>query len=177
MKIVNLIKGPMEYPLERKIPMQTKDLSFLKKAKTFLGFTREITIEEDYYLHLPFEFMAGGRPVSYIYIKAPKGSVVNGASVPKILRMFLSPNGVLYIGALFHDICYKEGKITLAVYFTELKKFNETSYKLSRKEADELFFYINDHVTGMRKIAYSAYVVLRGFGWIGWNKYRKEEKS
>jgi hypothetical protein len=178
MKIVNLETGTMEYPWERKVPLNTRLLPWWKRVIVFLRFSRKSIIDEDYYLYLPFEFMVEGRPYSRVYIKLPKETIVDGASIPKILRSFVSPEGVLYIGAIFHDRCYKEGNVILALDYTAIDEgmhdFKEIP--ISKHESDKLFCLINWYVTGISILPYLAYIGVSVGGWWTWWNYRKKEQ-
>ena len=43
----------------------------------------------------------------------PKGYVSDGATVPRLLWMFFSPTGVLFIASLWHDFAIKEQYLVL----------------------------------------------------------------
>lgn len=175
MKIVNLETGTMEYPWERKVPLSTRLLPWWKRAIIFLRFSRKSIIDEDYYLYLPFEFMADGRPHRHVYIKLPRYTLVDGASIPKILRSFVSPEGVLYIGAIFHDRCYKEGNVILALNYSAIDEgmYDFKEIPISKHESDKLFCLINWYVTGMDVLPYLAYMGVAVGGWFTWWAYRK----
>lgn len=178
MKIVNLETGTMEYPLERKLPWIKRNVSLWEQTKAFCRFTRESVIDENYYLFIPFHFKAGGINYKEVYLQIPKGTVVNGASVPKLFRSLVSPNGVLYIGSIFHDFFYESGGISISVWETELNNMlHIPHFQISQKEADDLFYGINNYITGLTAIPYTAYLQLRLFGWIVWNKYRRNDNE
>ena len=97
----------------------------------------------------------------------PEGFVFDGASVPKFLASFLSPVGVLLIGGLVHDYAYK---------YTALRQQGTTKGAitiLDKAEADRIFRDINIEVNGFHLLNYLTYWVLRGFGFVAWNKHRK----
>jgi len=176
MKIVNLEKGTMEYPWERKVPLNTRLLPWYKRALIFLKFSRKIIIDEDYYLYIPFEFMVNNKPYSHIYIKLPKGTEVDGVSIPKPLRSFVSPEGVLYIGAIFHDRCYKEGNVILALNYSNINEgmHDLKEIPISKHESDKLFCLINWYITGMKVLPYMAYIGVAIGGWFTWWNYRRK---
>jgi hypothetical protein len=96
----------------------------------------------------------------------PKGFVFDGASIPKFLRSWLSPVGVLLIGGLVHDYVYK--------YTVLLKKGKKsTTDPMTQKEADELFRDINIEQNGFHFLNNLAYWSLRVGGFVAWNGHRK----
>ena len=96
----------------------------------------------------------------------PAGFQFDGASIPKFLRTFFSPVGVLLIGGLVHDYAYK--------YKTLLKKNKkDTMGELTQKRADEIFRDINVIVNGFYSMNRLAYWSLRIGGFVAWNGHRK----
>ena len=90
----------------------------------------------------------------------------DGASIPKFLRTFFSPVGVLLIGGLVHDYAYK--------YKTLLKaNKKDTMGDLTQKRADEIFRDINIVVNGFYSMNYLSYWSLRLGGFVAWNGHRK----
>ena len=97
---------------------------------------------------------------------AAAGFTFDGASIPKFLRTFFSPVGVLLIGGLVHDYAYK--------YKTLLKaNKKDTMGELTQKRADEIFRDININVNGFYVMNYLAYYSLRLGGFVAWNGHRK----
>ena len=96
----------------------------------------------------------------------PAGFQFDGASIPKFLRTFFSPVGVLLIGGLVHDYAYKH-KTLLKVN----KK--DTMGELTQKRADEIFRDINIIVNGFYTMNRLAYWSLRLGGFVAWNGHRK----
>ena len=98
----------------------------------------------------------------------PKGFQFDGASIPKFLRTFFSPVGVLLIGGLIHDYAYK--------YKTLLKvNKKETMGEITQKRADEIFRDINVIVNGFYVMNRLAYYSLRIGGFVAWNGHRKRD--
>ena len=96
----------------------------------------------------------------------PAGFTFDGASIPKFLRTFFSPVGVLLVGGLVHDYAYK--------YTTLLEKNKKnTMDKLTQKRADEIFRDININVNGFYVMNHLAYYSLRLGGWVAWRGHRK----
>ena len=71
----------------------------------------------------------------------PKGFTFDGASIPKFLRSFFSPVGVLLMGGLVHDYMYK---------YAACKPADKKGQLLlvDQKRADEIFRDINIEVNG-----------------------------
>ena len=85
------------------------------------------------------------KPYITPYGVVPKGFVVNGANVPRLLWWLFSPAGKLFHASVFHDWCYK------------------TAYR-SRLYADFSFYRIA-LATGVNKFeAKAAYWAVRLFG-------------
>ena len=100
----------------------------------------------------------------------PEGFQFDGASIPKFLRSFFSPVGVLLIGGLVHDYAYK--------YKTLLKvNKKETMGELTQKRADEIFRDINVIVNGFYTMNRLAYWSLRLGGFVAWNGHRKRNSK
>ena len=100
----------------------------------------------------------------------PAGFQFDGASIPKFLRTFFSPVGVLLIGGLVHDYAYK--------YKTLLKKNKkDTMGEITQKKADEIFRDINIIVNGFYTMNRLAYWSLRLGGFVAWNGHRKRNSK
>ena len=137
------------------IGIPTKGKGFWGAVYTWIMVTRTWRITKD------FHFKIDG--VAYVI---PKGFVFDGASVPKFLRSWLSPMGVLLIGGLVHDFMYK--------YTILLQKGKKKSKSVStQNEADKIFRDININVNGFRFINYLAYYALVIGGFAAWKGHRK----
>ena len=96
----------------------------------------------------------------------PAGFTFDGASIPKFLRTFFSPVGVLLMGGLVHDYGYK--------YATLLKKNKkETIGTKDQAWMDGTFRDINIYVNGFYSMNYLSYWSLRLGGFLAWNGHRK----
>jgi|TARA_B110000495_G_C22983496_1_gene578421 hypothetical protein len=103
----------------------------------------------------------------------PKGFVFDGASIPKFLRSWLSPVGVLLIGGLVHDYGYKYE--TLRYSASKGKEGDPTIGTKDQKWMDETFRDINIKVNGFYALNYLAYYSLRLAGFVAWNGHRKRD--
>ena len=149
----------------RELP-HLQPLKFVTKGKGFWGGilawllgTRNWEITKDW------NYTIDG--VDYVI---PAGFQFDGASIPKFLRTFFSPVGVLLVGGLVHDYAYKY-KTLLEV---DKKK---TMGELTQKRADEIFRDINIIVNGFYSMNYLAYWSLRIGGFVAWNGHRKRDSK
>ena len=146
-----------EMPIMAPILIDTASKKFWGSIWLWLTGTRRWRIVEDFYYFLDGE--------EYV---VDKGFEFDGASVPKFLAMWLSPVGVLLMGGLVHDYGYKYG---------ELIKADTSVVKKSQKEMDKLFRDICIEQNGFKLLNYLAYWSLRLFGFVAWNRHRKNEED
>ena len=144
-----------ELPHLQPLKFSTKDKGFWKGILAWLLGTRNWEITKDWHYNID--------GTDYVI---PAGFTFDGASIPKFLRTFFSPVGVLLVGGLVHDYAYK--------YTTLLEKNKKnTMDKLTQKRADEIFRDININVNGFYVMNYLAYYSLRLGGWVAWSGHRK----
>ena len=142
-------------PKLQPVPIATKGKGFWKGIVMWLLSTRNWVLTDDWKYNIDGE--------EYVI---PAGFQFDGASIPKFLRTFFSPVGVLLIGGLVHDYAYK--------YKTLLKKNKkDTMGELTQKRADEIFRDINVIVNGFYTMNRLAYWSLRIGGFVAWNGHRK----
>jgi len=142
-------------PRLQPVPIATKGKGFWKGIVMWLLSTRNWVLTEDWKYNIDGE--------EYVI---PSGFQFDGASIPKFLRTFFSPVGVLLMGGLVHDYAYK--------YKTLLKKNKkDTMGELTQKRADEIFRDINIIVNGFYTMNRLAYWSLRIGGFVAWNGHRK----
>ena len=144
-----------ELPHLQPIPIKTKGKGFWKGIIMWLLGTRNWVIIKD------FKYTLNG--TEYVI---PKGFTFDGASIPKFLRTFFSPVGVLLIGGLVHDYMYK---------YSACKPADKKGQLLlvDQKKADQIFRDINIEVNGFYFMNYLAYWSLRLGGFVAWNGHRK----
>jgi hypothetical protein len=154
-KTNNLKFSYTELPHLQPIPIKTKGKGFWKGIIMWLLGTRNWVILKD------FEYTMNG--TNYVI---PKGFSFDGASIPKFLRTFFSPVGVLLIGGLVHDYMYK---------YAACKPADKKGQLLlvDQKRSDEIFRDINIEVNGFYFMNYLAYWSLRLGGFVAWNGHRK----
>ena len=144
-----------ELPRLQPVPIRTKGKGFWKGIIMWLTSTRNWVTTKDWKYRI--------NDVEYII---PVGFQFDGASIPKFLRTFFSPVGVLLIGGLVHDYMYK---------YTACKPVNKKNALLvvDQKKADQIFRDINIEVNGFYFMNYLAYWSLRLGGFVAWNGHRK----
>ena len=142
-------------PKLQPLPIATKGKGFWKGIVMWLLATRNWILVDDWKYNINGE--------EYVI---PAGFQFDGASIPKFLRTFFSPVGVLLIGGLVHDYAYK--------YKTLLKKNKKSTMgDMTQKQADEIFRDINIIVNGFYVMNYLSYYSLRLGGFLAWNGHRK----
>ena len=144
-----------ELPHLQPVKISTKGKGFWKGIIMWLTSTRNWVITKDW------KYKIDG--IEYVI---PKGFQFDGASIPKFLRTFFSPVGVLLIGGLVHDYMYK---------YSALKSVQAKGALLlvDQKKADQIFRDINIEVNGFYFMNYLAYWSLRIGGFVAWNGHRK----
>ena len=144
-----------ELPHLQPVKIATKGKGFWKGIIMWLLSTRNWKVTQDW------KYRMNGN--EYII---PAGFQFDGASIPKFLRTFFSPVGVLLVGGLVHDYMYK---------YSALKRTDKKGSLLlvDQKKADEIFRDINIEVNGFYFMNYLAYWSLRIGGFVAWNGHRK----
>lgn len=144
-----------EFPHMQPMKIATKDKGFFKGILLWLLSTRQWEITKDWHYKIDKE--------EYVI---PAGFTFDGASIPKFLRSFFSPVGVLLMGGLVHDYGYK--------YATLLKKNKKETIGIKdQKWMDKTFRDINIYVNGFYTMNYLSYWALRIGGFVAWNGHRK----
>ena len=142
-------------PKLQPLPILTKGKGFWGGVILWLLSTRNWVLTDDWKYNID--------GTEYVI---PAGFQFDGASIPKFLRSFFSPVGVLLMGGLVHDYAYK--------YKTLLKENKkDTMGELTQKRADEIFRDINVIVNGFYVMNRLAYWSLRIGGFVAWNGHRK----
>ena len=151
----NLTFTMKEMPQLRPIVIETKGKGFWKSMLHWFLSTRNWEVTKDWHYTID--------DIEYVI---PKGFQFDGASIPKFLRTFFSPVGVLLIGGLVHDYMYK---------YAACKPADKKGQLLlvDQKKADQIFRDINIEVNGFYFMNYLAYWSLRLGGFVAWNGHRK----
>ena len=146
-------------PKLQPVPIKTKGKGFWKGIVMWLLSTRNWILTDDWKYNID--------GTEYVI---PAGFQFDGASIPKFLRTFFSPVGVLLMGGLVHDYAYK--------YKTLLKKNKkDTMGIISQARADQIFRDININVNGFYAMNYLSYYSLRIGGFVAWNGHRKRNSK
>lgn len=153
----------MNMPKVRPLPIKTKDLPWHKAVWAWMTQPRRWELLEDYVLDLP----------GFGKIMVPAGFIFDGASIPRIFWVFLSPTGLLFIPGLFHDYGYKHNRL----YHSSLGIDYSRRRGYSRKFWDDLFRKIANHVNGMAPINRTAWAAVRAGAWNVWRRYRNGSKT
>ena len=155
----NITFAYRELPHLQPVKIPTKGKGFWKGIVMWLLSTRNWVVTQDW------KYRMNGN--EYII---PAGFQFDGASIPKFLRTFFSPVGVLLVGGLVHDYMYK---------YACLKRTDKKGSLLlvDQKRADQIFRDINIEVNGFYFMNYLAYWSLRIGGFVAWNGHRKKEKK
>jgi len=140
----------MEMPILTPVPFN-RGAGYLE---TLARYTRNWEFVDDYHIQV----------LGYDII-IPERFVLDGASIPKILRGLLSPTGILFIPALVHDYAYKYHELILR----DTKGERQIS-PITKEEADLLFLQIANTVNGLNIVNRTAYVAVKYFGHKAWNE-------
>jgi len=144
-----------EMPQLKPVPIKTKGKGFWKGIAMWLLSTRNWELTKNWRYNI--------NGAEYVI---PKGFQFDGASIPKFLRTFFSPVGVLLMGGLVHDYMYK---------YSACKPADKSGTLLvvDQKKADQIFRDICIEVNGFYFMNYLAYWSLRLGGFVAWNGHRK----
>ena len=147
-----------ELPTLKPVAIPTKGKGFWKGIVMWLLSTRNWELTKDWHYTIDGEYV----------ILA--GFVFDGASIPKFLRTFFSPVGVLLVGGLVHDYAYKYETLLM-------ENKTDTILLVSQKRADEIFRDININVNGFYVMNYLAYYSLkiRWFCCVEWTQKKKRK--
>jgi len=113
-----------------------------------------------------------GRGFTFII---PRHFIFDGASIPRLFWNMLSPSGYLFLAGLLHDFIYK---YRFAYVYSIIDSLDGGEPRIikhwfDQAGADLMFEELADTIcVGAHFFTKAAYISLRGFGWITWNKYR-----
>jgi len=155
----NLSFSYEEMPQLKPVPIKTKGKGFWKGIAMWLLSTRNWELTKNWRYNI--------NGAEYVI---PKGFQFDGASIPKFLRTFFSPVGVLLMGGLVHDYMYK---------YSACKPADKSGTLLvvDQKKADQIFRDICIEVNGFYFMNYLAYWSLRLGGFVAWNGHRKRNEK
>ena len=145
------------------ISIETKGKGFFKALWIWIRSTRKWKFQSDWDFYLP--------ETNQTYV-IPKEFEFDGASVPKRLRAYLSPVGLLLVPGIIHDFAYRYDYVWVRQQDGSVIKADE---KKGRKHWDKLFFVVGNHVNGVLIINFLAWFALALAGWMAWNNNRKKD--
>ena len=147
------------FPELKPLQIKTKGKGFWKGIALWLLSTRNWELTKDW------KYKIDG--TEYVI---PAGFQFDGAIIPKFLRTFFSPVGVLLMGGLVHDYMYK---------YAACKPADKKGQLLlvDQKRADEIFRDINVIVNGFYTMNRLAYWSLRLGGFVAWNGHRNRNSK
>jgi hypothetical protein len=149
----------LNMPNIKPVPIKTKGMPFWKQIYIWLTAFRQWEVIEDYYFFVPW---------LDVTVKIPQGFIFDGASIPRIFWLLLSPTGILFIPGLFHDYGYKYN------YWLD-ENGNRIFEGYGQKFFDNQFGKLGEFINDMKVLDKVAWAVLRSFGWIAWNNHRKND--
>lgn len=147
-------------PIMRPVPIDTKGCGLFKRLWRWTTTTRKWEIMENWHFTLP----------NGVKITIPAGFIFDGASTPKPCWPFLSPTGILFIPGLIHDFCYRKGFLWATTLSGCRYQFGTF---FGRVDFDSIFYDVCKQVNGMNKVSWTAWLMVRGFGWKAWRKNEK----
>jgi hypothetical protein len=158
--VANDINKMIPSPKVAKVPESYHGMPWWKAVWKYIVTSTEWELLEDWKITLPGGLQAMVR----------KGTVVNGASIPKFFRFLATPTGPLWRASVLHDPGYRDGF---------LLDWDGRPFAICKgqKFHDQLFRDITIYTTGAKWVAYGAYRALRMFGWKAWNGYREAENN
>ena len=160
MKVIyaHKINKSVHFPIVSAVP-DIQVLTLYKNIIEFLTYRRTWKLQRDYVIWCDYL-------KEYIFI--PKNFIFDGASVPKALYSFLSPNGILLLGACPHDFGYR---------YKGLIHIDNNGYlyykRYSKSELDKMFRSMCKKESSLGAAVNIAYIGLFLFGFTGWLEARK----
>ena len=146
------------------IPIETKGQGFFKALWIWIRSTCEWKIDSDWDFYCP--------DIDHETLVIPKDFIFDGASIPKRLRVYLSPVGLLLVPGIIHDFGYRYDFVWIRNNDGSVEKAHE---KVGQKEWDDIFFKVGNYVNGVFIINFLARFALALAGRIAWNSNRKKQ--
>jgi len=153
-----------DMPVLRPIPIETREKNRLVALINWIFRIRKWRLEEDWTFTFP-----DGRAVVI-----PRGFELDGASVPRIFWLFLSPTGLLLIPAILHDFAYEN-------HYLPERRPDGTAARYGEGEDrgfwDRMFREVAIHVNGLRISNTIAWMAVVLFGWLFFWKRPKRKPA
>jgi len=151
-------------PVLQPLPIKTKGLGFFARYKAWMFDRRKWKVFREW------EYKWENDIGITITIIIPAKFILDGASIPRIFWVILSPTGILLIPAVIHDYGYRYGYIWTKTKQGKLLKFGEGQ---PRKYWDRLFKTMAIEVNGFKFVNKIAWAAVKIGGGRIWKKYRK----
>lgn len=151
----------IHFPIVQAVYTPTPKRSWWDKIVNFTTYRRKFKVRENYILWVP----SINR-----FVFVPKYFIYDGASVPKILNGLFNPTGMLLLGALPHDFGYRYHGLLFVNPQTREIQFSA----FSKKQLDQIFKDLCIYESGLKFASTTASYTLSLFGFLGWNKNRKD---
>jgi len=160
---------PKTMPHLRPIPIPTKNRNPFMRLLVWFFNRRKWELMEDYF------FILDDWPEFVIR----KGFKFDGASVPRLFWIILSPVGLLLIPALIHDCAYQNGVLEERKKDGQIVPFKPEYWKEGRERRawDRLFREVGNVVNGTPVIDWMAWLGVRIGGGCWWKKRRKQNRD
>ena len=150
-------------PVLRPIPIPTVERTLLMRIVVWLHQVREWEVAENWEFTLP-----DGTP-----IVIHQGFRFDGASIPRLLWVILSPTGLLLIQGLIHDYAYRYGQL----WQVENGAVQPYGQGESRTTWDHLFRQTGRQVNGMSFINFAAWLCVYIGGYCAWCSNRTNNEQ
>ena len=142
------------------VPIETRNTGVFYALRTWHSSAREWEFESDWDFYLP--------DTGETYV-IPGNFRFDGASLPKRLRAYLSPVGLLLVPGIIHDFGYRYDYVWLRNKDGSVKKAHVDA---GQDYWDELFFKVSNYVNGVFIINWLARFALTVAGGMAWRKNR-----
>ena len=117
-----------------------------------------------------YRFYSGEAGTS-IFVEVPRGFITDLASIPRAIRWLVPKVGRDSAASAVHDVLYRIGAVITAIEVEGIEHTSSTP--ISRGVADSIYhqaLVASKVGAWRRKLLYHG---VSTFGWIAWNRYRK----
>jgi hypothetical protein len=160
--------GSFPDPVIRHLPYP-RPSSYFNRVLVAWGFSDDWwSVEEDWYITLP----------NGVKIVIPKGSLSNGASFPRILRIFFPTAGLFFYAGFVHDFAFRHDKL-IGVRYNEDGSEERYDYMpgAGRLYWDNMFKCLVSAFCGLKLLPYMFHSAMVCCTWPAWKMYRKAEQN
>lgn len=139
----------------------------LKRAWIAWTTPRRFRLLEDYYIPLH------ERNCNLHEVVIPAGTIIDGASIPRIFWWFVSPYGVMMLPSMVHDFAYKYDYMLVRIH----GHITKDHVGASQRRWDRIFRELGVQINGVVTIDWICYIALRLFGFVAYKKARREQRE